>query len=354
MTSASDSRPLRVGLLGCGRIARLIHLPVLTRLPGLEVAAIAEQDVRSREASRSLAPSATLFADHRELIEAGQLDAVVVCLPPALHAEAAIASFERGLHVYLEKPLATTLEDGRRILRAWRSAGTAGWIGFNFRFHPLVVEMRDALGRGSIGHLVGVRTSFCASRRELPEWKRRRDSGGGALLDLASHQFDLVRFVLDQEIVEVNALIGSLASEADTAAIHLRLSAGTMVEVFTSISAVEQHHMVVVGSDGLLAFDRYHSTRLRFRPSQRDYGKAARVRAAAAWIADAPRALRDALLPPRERSYARALTAFVAAARGEPSAGPELDVGLESLAVVLAAEQAAGTGRKVAVAESAS
>jgi predicted dehydrogenase len=344
MISASDSRPLRVGLLGCGRIARLSHLPALARLPGVEVTAIAEADSGNREACRSLAPGAVRYEDYRELIAARPLDAVVVCLPPALHADAAIAAFERGLHVYLEKPLATTLADGQRIVRAWRGAGTTGWVGFNFRFHPLAVKLRAAIAGGAVGDPLGARTAFCAAGRELPAWKRRRASGGGALLDLASHQFDLLAYVLGQELVEVSAVLGSRVSEEDTALTQLRFSGGALASVFTALSAVEEHAMEVIGPAGRLSFDRYHASRLRLSPARRDFGGAARLRAAGAVLAGWPRALRDALSPPRERSFALALAAFVQAARGEPVAGPGLDLGLNSLAGVLAAEQAARSG----------
>jgi predicted dehydrogenase len=349
MGCAADSRPLRVGLLGCGRIARLSHLPVLTRLQGIELAAIAEQDTGSREACRGLAPRAALFEDYHDLIAAAPLDAVVICLPPALHAEAAIGSFERGLHVYLEKPLATTMEDGQRIVSAWRRAGTTGWSGFNFRFHPLAIEMRAAIARGVVGEPLGARTTFCAAGRELPDWKGRRGCGGGALLDLASHEFDLLPFLCGQRIVEVSCMVNSRESEDDTAFSHLRFSGGLVASVFTALSAVEQHRIEIVGPRGQLSFDRYHASRIRCSPARRDFGRAARLREAGVLVAGWPRALRDVLLPRRERSYALALAAFAEAVRGRPSTGPDLDAGLQSLAVVLAAEQAARSGHPVSV-----
>ncbi len=349
MTVLPDSAPLRVGLLGAGRVAHLYHLPILSALPGVEVQAIAEVDNKARELCRLPAPAATLCAHHQELIESCRLDAAVICLPPALHAEAAVACLERGLHVYLEKPLATTLEDGERIIRAWRRAGTIAWIGFNFRFHPLVIEMRNAVRSGAVGKLLTIRASFCSPGQSLPAWKRQRNSGGGALLDLASHHFDLLRFVLDQEVVEVNSLLYSHSSEEDTAVVQLRLDGGQVVDVLTSISAAEQHRMEIIGTDGEIAFDRYRSSRLHFSPPRRDFSRAARLRTALSACADFPYTIRDALLPPREQSFATALTAFVAAARGEPSPGPDLNNGLDSLALVLAAERAAQSGRTINV-----
>ncbi len=344
--------PLRIGLIGCGRIARQAHLPVLAGLPGAELVALAEADATRRAACHSLAPSAVAFTDYRDLLARSEVEAVVICLPPALHREAAVASFERGLHVYLEKPIATTLEDGARVVEAWRRAGTVGRIGFNCRFHRLVRDLRVSLRTEILGEVVGVRTVFSAARRVLPEWKQKRRSGGGVLLDLASHHFDLVRFLFDQEIIEVAALVRSVASEDDTATIALRLERGPLVTVFATLGAVEEDHLEVYGSRGRLAFDRYRSSRLRFLPCQRDFRLATRFREAGAALASLPRMLGDVLSPPRERSFALALADFVHATRAGESEGPDLDDGLRSLAVVAAAERSAESGRTVAMPES--
>lgn len=345
----TSSAPLRVGLLGAGRVARRYHLPILSGMESVDMAAIAEQDDEQRERCLEAAPGAATFKHFEDLLASVQLDAVVICLPPALHAEAAVAGFERGLHVYLEKPLATTREDGERVIRSWLQAGTVGWIGFNYRFHPLVIEMRDAFQQGNIGQLVAARTCFSSAGRDLPLWKQHRKSGGGSLLDLACHDFDLLRFVLGQEIVEVNALLNSRSSAEDTAEVQLRLASGQTVSDFTSLAAADQHRMEIIGTSGELRWDRYRSSRLHVNRAKRDFSKSARLRTAVGACAEIPRAIGDAVFPPREGSFQRALTAFAGACRGLPVDGPELSAGLDSLAVVLAAEQSFRTGTKVTV-----
>jgi predicted dehydrogenase len=353
-------RRLRVGLMGCGRIAQRAHRPALAAMPGVALAAVAEPEAAAREACRVRAPGAALFGDYRDLLERGRLDAVVICLPPALHAEAAVAAFERGLHVYLEKPLATTLEDGERVVDAWRRAGTVGWIGFNHRFHPLVGALRAALRAGVLGEVTAVRTVFGAARRGLPAWKRERGSGGGALLDLATHHIDLVRFVLGGEIARVAALVRSVETEDDTAALALGLETGPLVTMLTSLTAVEEDRIEVHGARGQLVLDRYRSRRLLFRPARRDFGAGARLRAVGSALASLPGTLLDAANPPRQPSLALALAAFAATARRDAPGGradapegraqaPDLEEGLRSLAVVAAAERAARSGLIVAL-----
>ena len=340
----------RVALLGCGRIAQRFHLPVLTSLQGVELSAVAELEIDARDAARSFAPRTSLFSDYQSLLASSQLDAAVICLPPALHADAALACFEQGLHVYLEKPLATTSEDGERVVAAWKRAGTTGVVGFNCRFHPLVTELRTTIRSEILGELVGAQATFSSSPRALPKWKRCRDSGGGALLDLASHQFDLARFVFEREFTEVNAFLRSVSSEDDTAVVEARLSDGALITFFLSLVAIEEDRMEVVGSRGKIVFDRYRSSRLNFIPSARDFSKNARAKAAMRAIAAAPRALRDLVFPPREQSFTAALGAFIAAIRGADSVAADLNDGLKSLKLVAAAEEAARRGETVVLA----
>lgn len=338
---------LRIGLIGCGRIAQRFHLPVLAALDGVDLVAIAETETRHWPSCRRVAPRVRLVGDYRELLEQSDVDAIVICLPPSLHADAALAAFQRGLHVYLEKPIATTIEDANRVVMAWRATGTVGRIGFCFRCHPLLQELCQALRQGRLGEVVGARTSFCAARRDLPEWKRERRSGGGALLDLASHHFDLVRFLFEQEIVEVGALLRSVESEDDTAVVELRLEDGPLVTTLISLAAVEEDRVEVLGSLGRLTFDRYRSSRLHFLPARRDFRAIARLREAGAAMTSWRRLVWDAVSPPQEQSFARALAAFAGAARGGVAGGPDLEDGLRSLRVVLAAEHAALTGQTV-------
>lgn len=340
--------------MGCGRVALQIHLPVLLDLPESEVTAIAEANDRRRQEAAALATGAAHFCDYRELIDTADVDAVVICLPPDHHASAAEAALKRGLHVYVEKPLATRLSDARRILDAAAGSNVVAAMGFNFRFHPLVQSMRDTVRAGGLGEMVSIQSEFCAAGRELPDWKKRRDTGGGALLDLASHQFDLVTFVSGCAITEVNCMMSSRIHEEDTAVVGLRLSDGTLATVLAAVSAVDVHRMQIKGSKGALVFDRYASSRLDFRPAHRDFRRSARIQAAAQRLQQFPRSLADSLFPPRENSFASALAEFVRSARSGRSTAseslPGLGSGLDSLAVVRAAERSARLGRTVKLA----
>lgn len=348
MSPESPGNPLRVGLLGCGRIARIHHIPILARTPGVELAALADPDPGRLAAARAEAGGARGFSDWRAVLDDGSIDAVVICLPTALHADAARAAFEAGKDVYLEKPLATTLADAREAVRAWRANGRIGMLGFNQRHHPLVVEARARIREGRIGRPLSARASSLSPRRDLPEWKRRRAEGGGALLDLASHHADLARFLFADEVGQVSASVRSIFSEDDDASITMTLASGLCMESRVSFATVGENRFEVLGDEGRIVVDRL-AGRIRVDSLDAPSGTAARALRAATRVAWVPRAVRSILSPAADPSYRNALSTFARAARDRTSPSPDIADGERSLAIVLTAEIAARDGRRLSV-----
>src|SRR5574338_1279639 len=135
----SPRMTVRLGILGCGSIARLAHLPSLARTPGAQVIALADTDPANLAAARQLAGAGTrTVAEYAEVLAMPDVDAVVVALPPALHAGATMAALACEKHVYVEKPLATSVHEGERVLGATMGTGLVAMMGFNYRFNPLV------------------------------------------------------------------------------------------------------------------------------------------------------------------------------------------------------------------------
>lgn len=326
---------LRIGVVGCGAVARGIHLPILSRMPGVRVAAIAEPDAASRTAAAAIVPGAATHHDQEALVRAGGLDAVVICVPPQLHAPAAIAAFDAGLHVYVEKPLAPSVADAEPVVAAWRRAGTIGMIGFNFRFNPQIVRIRERIRDGAIGQPLGVRGVFSILPHELPAWKRTRRTGGGVLLDLASHHVDLVQHLIGDDVARVYANARSLRGEGDHAAVQLELASGVMAQLFVSLGAVDENRLEIFGTEGKLVMDRIELLRAEHVPATHRGARARRIVRAVAAL-DPRRVLRS---PGAEPSFAAALGAFVWSASGNGFAGPDLLDGVRNLAVIEAAER---------------
>jgi myo-inositol 2-dehydrogenase / D-chiro-inositol 1-dehydrogenase len=340
---------LKVGLMGCGRIAQLVHLPVLTRLPDVELVALAETDPERLEKARHLVPKAVVFDHYEKLLKMKEVEAVIICLPNDLHAEAAIASLQQGKHVYLEKPLATSLEQARRVLEVWQNTRLVGMIGFNYRFNPLYGATQQHLQAGSLGKLVGGRSIFSTTGRNLPDWLQTRLTGGGVLLNLASHHTDLIRFFFSQEVREVFASLRSLHSEDDSAMLQLKLSDGLMVQSFFSISSIEEDRFEVYGQTGKLFVDRYLSLCVEIYGPTLDSIRLRQLWHGLKALIHIPYLLKKIRAPGHEPSYREALTHFITAARAHRPAAPDFYDGFRSLVMIGAAEESARTGQPVTI-----
>lgn len=332
---------LRVGVAGCGRIARLFHLSALAAMPGVQVVALAEPAEPLLTQAQQQIPGAKACRDFDELLALPELDAVVICLPSHLHAVCATRAFAAGLHVYLEKPAALDLAAALTLEEAWRRSGKVGMMGFNYRWHSLAMDLRQQVRRQTAGRLISGRASFCSAARELPAWKQQRDSGGGVLLDLASHHFDLLRYFTGSEIARVRATTQSIRAEADTAWVDAVTTCGLHTQGFFSLSSADQHDWEFHGLEGKLRWDRIYGFDLEFEDLTAAYNRRQRFMRAVRHLS--PRLLQ----PYQERSFQNSLQAFVAACLGGQQTSPTIGDGVMSLRCVLAAERSAQTGEWV-------
>ena len=339
---------MKFGLLGCGSVAYWIHLRALRGLPEATLAAAADPDPSARARARRVT-RAPVYERAEHVLERQDIDAVVICTPTNLHAELAIAAAAAGKHFYLEKPIATTAADARRVIEAAARSGVTAAMGFNRRQHPLFEQARELLSSGSIGPVRAVQTAICepAVPDAMPRWKRHRATGGGVLLELASHHVDQLRWMLEDEIASIAASLRSESTEHDTARVELVMAGGAEVQSFFSFRAGLAEYLEFIGERGTLRMDRHAATLSLRLGRRRGYGTRR------GWLTPSPAVMAWRLercwRPAADTSYRRSLRAFVRRVQGLPSRGASLTDGLRSLEVVLAAEDAAGTGQPTRV-----
>ncbi len=337
-----------IGLAGCGRIATLLHLPILHNHPGARLVAVAEPDDERRAEALAAAPGTRGTTDYRSMFEDPEIEAVVITLPTPLHAEAGTAALQAGKSVYLEKPIATSLIEAAPLIQA-SLAGRDGKVplaavGFNFRFHPAYQSFKVSLERGRLGQPTLVRTLFCSASRSFPDWKRRRDSGGGVLLDLASHHFDLIRFLFGRPVTSVRAHCWSRRMEQDEASVVLELDDGPTVQCWFAAGTVEDHRFEIQGSRGRLAYDRIDGPEPTWTATDHRWARLRRVGRGLRWLSPLS-VLRST---GADLSFAGSLSRFIDAVRRgqpDPEAASMAD-GLEALRLVEMCEASARSGGK--------
>jgi predicted dehydrogenase len=191
-------RTARVAVLGTGAIAQVAHLPILHRLPGVELVGLADVD-ESRAltlADRFGVPR--VYRDPDEIWNDSAVDAVFLCTPSNTHEALAIAALGAGKYVFCERPLALT---GSGAARAIEAAGDSGrlMVGMNQRFRPDFAALRASIAKGDLGEIRYLRAGWLNRRlaRSSRDWRlRKAGAGGGALMDLGIQMLDLSLWLL--------------------------------------------------------------------------------------------------------------------------------------------------------------
>lgn len=231
---------LCLGILGLGNIGS-VHLQSAQRIDGVRATAVADSIAENRKRAAQLGVDKT-YSDFRELLDAEPMDVVVVALPPFLHAEAVTLAVEKGCHAFVEKPFALNVEEAAEMIRNAKHAGRFLGVDHTIRYQPEIQRMKEEFDAGRIGHVplsVISRVNngpFDAppANRPIPDWQLDpAATGGGALLDLGVHLFDVLEWFFGELTVNHAEIDHQLELPyEDTASIVLKSEAsGTIASL---------------------------------------------------------------------------------------------------------------------------
>lgn len=235
---------VRIGLIGCGTIAEK-QLAGLAQIGRVRLVATADVTAERAALLADRHGAARSYTDHRQLLDDADVDAVIVSTPNHLHAQHTIDAAGAGKHVLVQKPLALTLQDIDAMDRAVKSAGVTAMALMMNRFTPSYVRLKELLDRRTFGAPLVYRTHFShagiyKSYKPTSHWfLDRAKAGGGPLLDLGVHHFDLLRWLSGQEVVSVSAEVATLGAEQESennALVSLTFSDGAIAQLFLSFT----------------------------------------------------------------------------------------------------------------------
>ena len=342
-----------LGIVGCGWVTANRHLPALARVPELEVVALADADAKAVDALGARFGLRGHYDGVAQLLDDPRVDAVAVCVPPAAHVEVALAALEAGKPVFVEKPLALTLEDADRLVTRAAGTGLAAMVGFNLRFHRLVRRLRELVSRGELGSIHAVGTTYTDDvllRPDHPPWRDTREQGGGTLLEKAIHHIDLWRFLLGDEVEQVQAQTSSGAAEV-VASVSARMRSGALASTLAVDATSISNQVAVYGAKGRAMLDLHRFDGLEHASPSEPSG-ALRTRAKA--VLGTARALPAGVGAARRGgeallAYEAEWRHFAGAIAGETAVESTLEDGLRALEIALAAHESAATGERVSV-----
>jgi myo-inositol 2-dehydrogenase / D-chiro-inositol 1-dehydrogenase len=346
------NKSLKVGLVGCGQVAEFKHLLVLQRLAGVEVVAVADIDP---ERLRHVADRYNIrhrYADVALLLNHPSLEAVAVCVPPDQHAAVAIPAMRAKKHLLIEKPLALSSEDCDRIIENARQCSTRIMVGFHMRWHRLVQQARAMIEQGLLGTIEAIRTVWNSPIRydgSLPDWRYDRTTGGGALMEIAVHHFDLWRFLLQSEVEEVFAMSRYENRVDETATVSARMTNSILASAVFSERSGHDIEIEIYGRNGRLRISCLRFDGLEFYPATSvPGGVRTRIRNAIHGMKEMPHGVLNRL-PGGEYmdSYRREWQHFLNAIRNDQPVGCTLEDGERALEIALCAIDSAKSGRPV-------
>jgi len=189
---------LKVGLIGCGFMGAM-HANCYKNIAGVELVAFA--DLRKEKAEElAKGTNAVIYSDGKELIEKANVDIVDICLPTFLHAEYAISAMEKVKYVFVEKPVALTVEEGKKMLEKSKETGAQVQVGQVIRFWDEYVELKKIIESGVYGKVINANFRRLSPRPDWgwEDWLLNYKLSGGAGQDLHIHDVDYVLSVFGQ------------------------------------------------------------------------------------------------------------------------------------------------------------
>ncbi len=218
----AESGPLRIGVVGAG-VMGTNHARVLATLPDVHLVGIVDPLDEHRVRATDLVGCAT-FATLDALLAEG-IDAATIAAPTHLHHEIALACIGRGIHVLVEKPIASTVAESHAIVEAAQRAGVTLMAGHVERFNPAVAAIKRAIAGEDILSIAIERVGPFPPRM----------SNVGVVIDLAVHDIDLIRWFTESEIVEVQPQLSSAVAEReDIALLQFRTASGVLAHINTN------------------------------------------------------------------------------------------------------------------------
>ena len=261
---------IKVGIIGCGKIAQVRHIPEYAANPHAEVYGFYDINLDRAEAlAKQYGGKA--YASYEELLADPEIEAVSVCAANHVHAEISVAALKAGKHVLCEKPMAVTLEECEALVAAAEEAGKYLMIGQNQRLAKAHAKAKELIEQGAIGKVLTFRTIFGHGGPET--WSidpgsnvwffDKTKAAMGAMADLGIHKTDMIQYVLGSKIVKTQAVLttldkkdatGGLIGVDDNAICIYQMEngvIGTMTASWTYYAA-EDNTTVIYGTKGEL------------------------------------------------------------------------------------------------------
>ena len=338
-------RKLRVGIIGLGM--GVYHLDQYLELDSVEVAALADLDGNRLDTALKRVPDARVYRDYHKML-ADDLDIVSVATPNCLHARMTLDALRAGVHVLVEKPMATRVSDARKMVAAARRCKRKLMIHHNHRFGDFTWHLHRLVKSGALGEIYFIRAQWLR-RYGIPGlggwFTKKRQAGGGALFDIGVHSLDLALWYLGWPRIQTvsgasYAVFGpALARKQkttfdvdDMTVAMLRVAGGATIQLETAWAVnlpADELHIEVAGTRGGASIRPWHQLTL--------------------YTEDGAGGRTESVLTQCPQKPGNAISHFVNAVRDDTEPLVTAESGVQVLQALEAIQKSAATGREVRI-----
>jgi myo-inositol 2-dehydrogenase/D-chiro-inositol 1-dehydrogenase len=254
-------KKLKLGVIGTGRIGK-VHIATLVQsVPQADVIAVADVNQESAKELALKYGIKTVCASYKDIIKNPEVEAIVICSPTDTHAQYIVEAAQAGKHIFCEKPVDLSLDVIKKAIDEVKKAGVKLMVGFNRRFDPNFLKIKQMVEEGKIGepHILKI-----TSRDPNPPSAQYSAVSGGMFLDMTIHDFDMARYITGSNVKEVYTKATVLvdpeigkAGDVDTAIITLTFENGAIGVIDNSRKAVYGYdqRIEIFGSKGMVSAD---------------------------------------------------------------------------------------------------
>lgn len=267
-------KKLKVGIVGAGKIAEVLHIPNTVLSEYAELVTIADPSLQRLDYFKKKLEGhrISFYVDYQEMLQKEDIDAVIVAVPNALHAKVSIDALESGKSVLVEKPMATNSHEALKMIEAAKKSKKVLMVNHSQRFFPHHQKAKEIVQSGILGEIRLVKTMFGHAGPENwspnAAWFFDKDVAMfGALGDLGVHKVDLIRYITGLDIVQCTGFIATLekrASVEDVASAILKLSNSALATLDSNwiTKGLEENYFVVYGEKGTMKVGQTDPTKI--------------------------------------------------------------------------------------------
>jgi len=256
---------VKIGIIGLGSIAQLVHLPNLLKLENAELTAVTEVKKNRLNTIADKFNVAERYSDYNEMLEKSDIEAVIIATPTNTHKDIAIDCINAGKDVLVEKPLARTFAEAKAVVEAARKSKRKLMVGMNLRYRPDTMLLRSIVSSGEIGEPFYAKCGWVRRQSSEEKWfTKKEEAGGGVIIDLGIHLLDLALWLMnypDVNSVSCKNYYHNTKSVEDTAISFLKFKNDSLInmEVSWSLPTDKDHFFLsVFGTKGSFTLNPLH------------------------------------------------------------------------------------------------